>query len=137
MNLIKALISYFACAIICAFTACDLKGQESDNKEIAVLEFNSSGCFHNQNSHLRLWIKENIVFARLIENGEVKEKILSKGQLHTFNAFANKLSKLNEKGFCTTVDTYVLKMNSKILKKIDGSCDWNGFENLKIKLFDK
>ena len=137
MNLIKNLISCFVCAIICAFTSCDLKGQESDNSEIAVLEFNSSGCFHNQNSNLRLWKKENIVFARLIENGEVKERILSTGQLHIFNVFAKKISNLNEKGLCTTVDTYVLRMNNKILKIIDGSCDWNGFENLKLKLFDK
>jgi len=133
-------------------------GKLKDLDSITLL-YNSSGCFSTQISRLVIVRKRGLFLARLYR-GELKKSkdghpkaeygrsnwksyfftpvlnvvTLNRSHLTAFAHFENELTYVDEGG-CTTVDNYVLNSNYLKISKEDGSCHWNGFDNLCTSIF--
>lgn len=105
-------------------------------KEIARLEYQSSGCFHSVHYQIRITKDGNSTSAKWSSKDTIQERKLTQAQLDSFNVFAKQLTALTEEGGCTTVDSYILTMDHKRIKKVDGGCKWKGFDNLIKTLFN-
>lgn len=102
---------------------------------VAEVDFNSLGCFHNSTYRLVLTKNGKITTATLENNNQIQIRILNDEQLRAFRKFIRQLKKLKEEEGCTTVDTYLVKYNTETIKKIDGGCEWRGFNKLREAIF--
>ena len=101
-------------------------------------EYHSSGCFHLTKEEIKFYNENEHTIAKIKnEKGEIKTKKLSNNEKKQVSLFFRQLLNIeNGMGGCTTVDSYILSMkNKKDLLIVDGSCDWNGFYQIK-KIFD-
>jgi hypothetical protein len=112
--------------------------QKISNKNRLQLNFMSFGCEH--------WVSEKVIFFQIEDDffGEfikdeqppIKKK-LSKEQLNYLILFERKLRQIeNSMGGCTIEDSYHLILGNEELKMVDESCDWNGFYEMKKKIFE-
>jgi hypothetical protein len=76
------------------------------------------------------------MFAALKINGHAHGVVKLKAeQIKAFERFISQLKSLKEETGCTTVDTYNVHYTNQTINKIDGSCDWNGYDSLRSSLF--
>ncbi len=92
--------------------------------------FQSRGCFHNYSDTLKISREYDVYY---FSTG--KDRLILEGEfLKKYRRFEYELLYVNHFGGCTTSDYYILKTNDEeILLLIDGSCDWDGFQNITRK----
>ena len=107
-------------------------------KDTLYMEFSSSGCFHTRKEAIKLHKENSVIIAQLlVEQKVVKEKILGEIDIEKTSLFFRKLQNIeNGMGGCTTSETYILRTKGlRDLAIVDKTCDWRGFDELKIELF--
>lgn len=80
------------------------------------------------------------MIAQLIDEHEgIKEAILSEKEKESTTLFFRKLQNIqNGMGGCTTSETYILRMKGfRDRAVVDQTCDWRGFDELKLQIFNK
>lgn len=120
-------------------TGCKEAGNLKPSKiePIANVNFESSGCFHWEKANLRVLKLNNDFFAELKIGKDIRQTAkLDSTKIRVFSTFIEELRKIEDEGFCTTVDTYDVIYKNERIKKVDGHCDWRGFDNLKKSLFN-
>lgn len=103
-----------------------------------TIDYSSLGCFHFASEMLTLTKKDSsfIITLKTPKNKPLKI-ILDKDKKDAFNRFYNELLTLSDSDGCTTTDTYSISTSKGFkLKRIDGSCFWNGFYYLKKALLN-
>lgn len=115
-------------------------------KDSIVIKDHVSGCFVNTTEKIVI-VKQGGKFIagchtspgkmRLKVEREKLEKtaVLTKENIDDFIKFETELKHLEENDNCTTTESYDFSSKYWNIKKVDGSCNWNGFYNLKKKLF--
>lgn len=115
-------------------------------KDSIVIKDHVLGCFVNMTEKIVI-VKQGGKFIanchtspgkmRLKVEGEKLEKttVLTKENIDDFIKFETELKYLQENDNCTTTESYDFSSKYWNIKKVDGSCHWNGFYNLKKKLF--
>jgi hypothetical protein len=104
------------------------------NGEHYFIQVESNGCFHHSELYLHISKTGNQYYAAFRMNGKIegrkiknrfKKTRLHESQVDSIRRFENELIQISSKTYdCTTVDTYLLTINStKIVYKID-KCDW-------------
>ena len=107
------------------------------NGETVNVYFNSQGCFHTDQEVLSLTKQNGAISATLLFGGKTKTIKLNNSQLEAFKRFENELVVVEDGGGCTTTDTYTFVTKTKKFEKVDGGCEWNGFNILRNTLFGK
>jgi len=80
---------------------------------------NSVGCFHNRQQSIFIFREENSFVAELNDS----EILLNQTKVDALRKFESQLFMFaHDSGACTTIDTYVLKYDSKNKVYKDGSC---------------
>ena len=102
------------------------------SEEFAKLNYRLEGCFASNSAQLKLYKSNDSVNAILWENGEFILNIrLSSRQLASFDSFVKKLRDLKKVGGCTNIEYYTLYINGETIKKVDASCEWDGYAEVK------
>ncbi len=113
---------------------------EKSNKSILVssIDYSYSGCFGGGTFKLAVLEKNGEKVAVLTANKRFVSSVkLNDSMTDAYNQF---LTELRERKFdfgCTTTAYYHVTIGTDKFEKVDGSCDWDGFENLKKSLFNK
>lgn len=99
------------------------------NGEQYSIHVSSRGCFHH--------FEDLIVIKRMENKYQLNHKgdkrILNQEEIETIRHFEMELNYKESQG-CTTVEEYNLTYKKKKVKISDGSCSWNGYFNLRLKL---
>lgn len=94
------------------------------------------GCFGTERSVIMVISSGQVTAAALSLKGkDVARVVLHPGQLESLKQFVAELKMLKEGTGCTTVSEYEVEYEGAVIRKKDGSCDWNGFQELKTALF--
>jgi len=122
------------------------------DKDSILIYFHSQGCFHTTVSKILLSKQGDKYFASLYDviwgyvtkrkkttmqfHGDslLKTVMLTAQNIQDFIRFENELNFVTDGG-CTTTDWYDIKGKFLNVKKIDGSCSWDGFYYLRKSLF--
>lgn len=105
------------------------------NYDTIKISFSRYGCFTADEETLYLTKKDNSFFARLMSSGKTASVIMNSARMNAFIRFENEIQELRDIIGCTSVDTYLITMGIRTLKRVDGGCSWNGFHYLKKALF--
>lgn len=94
--------------------------------EKITMAFASQGCFHTS--------KDTIVLRRSATAYQLQYKnkkiSLRKEDLDYLLKFECELPLVTNKGFCTSIDTFVIQYGTLEKKYVDGDCRWNGYHRL-------
>ena len=106
------------------------------DKKIATVWYNMQGDFGEERLVLKIVTNGKESFALLSDenNGERRVK-LNAVQQRAFNDFIVELKTLKEETGCTTISRYHVQYNHERIAKVDGGCDWTGFDRLRNALF--
>ncbi len=105
-------------------------------KEIARIDYKLRGCFGSELNEILIYRDKNIVKAKFKKDGKsIVESTLTNYQLDTLYSFIKELKALKYDGVCTTVQYFTVRTKGETFKKVDESCSWEGYENLKRALF--
>ena len=106
------------------------------SKRVFRIVFDSSGCFTYEQSEFIVY-KEGLTFIAHLETKGQKDRdtIVGEGYGPIISQFVKELKALKNDGGCTTVDIYTVYVDGKIIKKTDGSCNWNGFRKITGAFF--
>lgn len=105
--------------------------------EIARLSHSTRSCFFGYKSDLTIYLHEGKVMAAYrIIGGPSQTSQLDQSQLEYFNSFAGELKKRNTGSLSTCLENYRLVMNSRTYYIEEGCSTWEGYSQLKQKLFD-
>jgi hypothetical protein len=104
---------------------------------IARISHRYQGCFGGYSDELTIYETKGKVIAVLGGSGEEKHAVqLTREQQDYFSSFVSELKNLEKRGICTSVEYYLVFINGDIIRREDGSCQWDGFEKLRKKIFD-
>lgn len=115
-------------------------GNEKPKKPnvIACIDYSYQGCFGGEAYQLTVLDQNGEKIAQLAANKKIISNVkLDSSGIKLYDQF---LTELKEKEFgfgCTTTAYYSVITDTDQFEKIDGGCDWNGFENLRKSLFNK
>lgn len=98
--------------------------------ESYIIHFSSQGCFHSTKSKLTIQ-KTNDIYT-ITWDDQLKE--LSQDDIEALRQFEFELNYMTY-GDCTTIDTYIIEYKGEKKQFDDGGCRWNGYLNLKWKIF--
>ncbi len=105
---------------------------------LALVKFTSSGCFHYLESHLRVYKKNDKLFAQFKTEGKpIRETIIESSQLLSLNVFVKEIKDLDKKRMSTTLTTYHVAFNNEVFSIVDNGGRSAPFESLKQSLFGK
>lgn len=94
--------------------------------------FHSTGCFHNYWDTLSVSRNSKNYFLKY----KNQETTLKRKNLERYKQFEQELRFDSHEGLCTKRDQYLIKThNLEETITMDGSCHWDGFENLLDDLF--
>lgn len=111
------------------FTSCSQDGKNSN--QFAKIEYTSSGCTHFDQSELIIEKQDSDFIAKLMSEGKLLRKLyISNVQLDSVKSFIYQLKNFSSSAGCTTNDYYLVSYQNEKIKRIDGSCDWDGYNNL-------
>jgi len=125
-----------------------------DGETLSLL-VHTDGCY-GSSAKLILFTKEkNTVVSRLYFNPDLRSNLISsrgpfdakngnmiatismtQSDIDYFQKFLNSLHGLKDQG-CSNITRYYLSSGRFTLQKLDGSCQWNGFEQLQKRLFNQ
>ncbi len=110
---------------------------ESKTEIIATINYELSGCFASEKNKIIIYKVDTSIMANLEnDSGKLLVKArLNKPQLDTFNLFISGLRQLKQNNLSTTVCRYSVVLKNESIKRIDVSCEWDGFNNLSKCLF--
>jgi len=117
--------------------SCGKASKKSDKaKVVATIDYSYQGCFGGGEYSLKVLDQNGGRIALLSENKKFVSSV--KFDNSRSRAYEQFLKELKDKKFdfgCTTTDYYKVTIGSERFEKIDGGCEWNGFENLRRSLF--
>jgi hypothetical protein len=74
---------------------------------------------------------------QLLTNAKVvKERILTEGYGPIIPLFVKELDTLTQVQKCNVVDSYTTYVDDVMIKRVDRTCEWNGFTHLEYALFE-
>jgi hypothetical protein len=104
---------------------------------IAVVDYTSKGCFGGENDNLKIINADGEIRAILTISGAKYAATMDSSKLQIFNKFIKELKIQNFGIGCTTTSSYFVKIGDEEFEKKDDGCSWNGFDKLKIALFEQ
>ena len=119
-------------------------------KDSIVITDHAMGCFANTKEKIVIVKQNGKLFASYytgkkellpgkemvwVERDILKKAILTNENIWDFIRFENELNYLRERDNCTTSEAYEVSSKYWNVKKVDGSCDWWGLDQLRKKLF--
>jgi hypothetical protein len=108
----------------------------SKPKDMVVIKFDRSGCFGGEVSEMILYKEQDSLIVKLKTEGDTdKQTKVGEGYFPMIPLFIKELKQLNDKGGCTTSDTYSVYVNGETIRKVDNGCKWEGFDKLKNAFF--
>jgi hypothetical protein len=111
-------------------TSCDKQKQT-----VRIVYKHSDGNIFEQ-SEIILYRKDTLNTAILKTNGKpVKEITLSEGYLPIIPLFITELKSITDEQKCSVVDSYTVYLDDQVIKKVDRTCQWKGFDVLKNSIF--
>jgi hypothetical protein len=133
MKQITIVLFFFGLSLV----GCRDKGARlPGDKKVATVWYNMQGCFGGERLILKMVANGEESFALLSEEGKEERRVkLNTIQQQAFKDFIAELKALKEETGCTTISRYYVQYNHETIAKVDGSCDWNGFDKLKNALF--
>ena len=128
--MIKLLAFTFLFAIL-------LSWKPADKTIIATVDYSFSGCFSSGKGKLVLFKNGDITTAELTTTDQQKfTTLLTQPQIEVFKRFVQELKITDFSYGCTTQYEYVVHFENEVIKKTDGSCNWDGFSKLRKQLFN-
>lgn len=105
---------------------------------VASIDYSYQGCFGGGKSRLEIVEQKGERVAQVIENNQIVATAkFNSSRSKVFEEFITEL-KRKKFGFgCTTTAYYSVANGTDKFEKEDGSCDWDGFENLRKSLFNE
>lgn len=123
--------------------------------ETLSLLVQSNGCYTAHSKLLLITKEKELFITRLYFNPTIKSQTnairmpfdpnngdlmethaLSNKEMDYFMSFLISLNSIRDKG-CSTTDTYVLNSIRFSMIKVDGTCQWKGFDRLQKELFNQ
>ena len=103
---------------------------------MASVRCTTSTCFGSRQYEISIVSRGKVSYALLDSAGKLKKKIeLDPTRKLAFRQFIKELKERRNGGFCTNQDEYEVKVGEEVIKKVDGSCGWDGFYYLQTALF--
>lgn len=98
------------------------------------IKISSRGCFHQSEELLTVSRNEKGYYISYND----KKVLLNPEEISAIGRFEIELTHMESLG-CTTEDLYTIEYQDQVLKRIDGSCSWNGgyFLMQRLKLIDE
>lgn len=82
--------------------------------------------------------KDLVLMAQLKTNGKFRKEVtLNEGYMPIIPAFVKELESISTKQKCSTIDSYTVYIDNKIINQVDRTCEWKGFERLKNAFFEQ
>lgn len=112
---------------------------ELKNEDKLIIDYSLSGCSHFHTEKMKFYYEKGKLIAELyITKKLIERKKLDLKSLEYLIGFEKKVKQMkNNIGGCTTFELYTFSLNNKSEFSVDdGSCDWNGYSELKKEIFN-
>jgi uncharacterized protein YceK len=91
-----------------------------------------------ERSEVIVYRKDLSWIAQLKTNGKVSKVVtLKEGYVPIIPLFVKELEALPKEKKCSIVDSYVVYIDGRVIRRVDGTCEWNGFLRLKYAFFEE
>ena len=110
---------------------------EKQKQTVRIIYKHSDGNIFEE-SEVVVYRKDSSWIAQLKANGKVsKEVMLEEGYVPIIPLFVQELEALPKEKKCSIVDSYVVYIDGRVIRRVDGTCEWNGFLHLKYAFFEE
>jgi len=137
-------MKYFILTVLVGFSALSFGQEDTDTiwstfsgEDVYEFSVYRAGCFHTEAEIITVKKDGEHFFGQYTKAGD-DQKILSITELNAIEGFYTELAnKDTELGFCTSTNTYIVKLNGKVQTTfVDSTCSgWSPFTDLVSAIY--